>query len=269
MAEIKKHIESQMKLLAADRIKQLLERVQPDGLQTRAAVPRDWDDWKTHEEIWLDISELCNWCRLYFGESMRPPMIKPSLEEGIKKGEMLLKEAKGELLLSEKLLKEKLLKEANPLMKVEGLVTLDESVDDDFKERVRNDDDEWMTWSQLNTEKPLANNQRLQALGLIDDMLDKSRDAADYDYLVQEGNVVKFRPAQSRAEPEEPKEPKGTAMPWRDLNVEQAEVARTMVTKALKINPTIRDLAMHNYTVEDGKVTGLEFNPAGNIESML
>ena len=41
------------------------------------------------------------------------------------------------------------------------------------------------------------------------------------------------------------------------------------MTKALKTNPTIRDLAMHNYVVEDGKVTGLESNPGGSIESML
>lgn len=259
--EIKKHIESQMKLLAADRIKQLLERVQPDGLQTRAVVPEDLDqEWMTREEIHLDISELCNWCRLYFGESMRPPMIKPPIK---------LDEPDALVRL------EKQLKAENPLVEVR----LDESTDDDFKERVRNKvdeiqsglrdgDDEWMTWPQLSTAKPLANNQRLQALGLLDmSTLDKSLDAADYDYLVQEGNVVRFRPTQPRKA--EPEEHKGTVMPWRDLNTEQAEVARTMVTKALKINPTIRDLAMHNYVVEDGKVTGLEFNPGGTIESML
>lgn len=251
MAEVKKHIENQMKLLATERIKQLLEKVQPGGFRTRAV--------EYLEDFHLDISELCNWCRLYFGENMRPHF-EPNLEEGIE----LFKEAKAELRLSEKLLKE-----ANPLIKVEGLVPLDESVDDNFKERVRNnvdDDGEWMTWSQLNTKKPLANNQRLQALGLLEKLHQPNRNPEDYDYLVQEGNVVKFRPTQSRAEPEESK---GTVMPWRDLNVEQAEVARTMVTKALKINPTIRDLAMHNYTVEDGKVTGLEFNFQGGMESIL
>ena len=252
MAEIKKHIESQMKLLATDRIKQLLEKVQPGGFQTRAL--------EYLEDFHLDISELCNWCRLYFGDGMRPHF-EPNLEEGIE----LLKEAKAEMLLSENLLKAE-----NPLVEVR----LDESVADNFKERVRNKideiqggDDEWMTWSQLNTEKPLANNQRLQALGLLEKLHQPSRNPEDYDYLAQEGNVVRFRLTQSRKA--EPEEPKGTVTPWCDLDVVQAAAARTLVTKALKTNPTIRDLAMHNYVVEDGKVTGLESNPGGSIESML
>ena len=78
---------------------------------------------------------------------------------------------------------------------------------------------------------------------------------------------MRLRPTQSRKA--EPEEHKGTVIPGCDRDVVQAAAARNLVTKALKTNPTIRDLAMHNYTVEDGKVTGLESNPGGSIESML
>ena len=198
MPEIKKHIESQMKLLATERIKQLLEKVQTGGFQTRAL--------EYLEVFPSDVSELCNWCRLYFGEGMRPHF-EPNLEEGIE----LLKEAKAELLLSENLLKEK-----NPLVEVK----LDESTDDDFKGRVRN---------KVET-----------------------REEAPPD-----GTILGEAPVD------------GTILPWRDLNVEQAAAARNLVSKVLKVNPTIRDLAMHNYVVKDGAVRGLEFNANGGMESML
>lgn len=251
MAEIKKHIESQMKLLATDRIKQLLERVQPDGLQTRAIVPSDChvfpDDWKTSEEIWVDISELCNWCRLYFGEGMRPPMIKPPIK---------LAEAEKMDESTDDKFKELAAAQYDEMV---GIVDAEDiqSALNPFKCNEDRKNCERVTWSQLNIDKPLVNNQRLQALGMIElevggSML--SKNPADYDYLLKDGNVVCLLPVDDR-KAETPLKDEG--IPWSDLDVEQAAAARNLVSKALKVNPTIRDLAMHNYTVEDGKVTGL------------
>ena len=273
MAEIKKHIESRLKELAKERMMYLVQKVQPGGFKSRATVPSDChvfpDDWKTYEESCLDISELCNWCRLYFGESMRPPMTLPPIK---------LAEA------------EKTLVSGNALGHPD---TLDESVDDKFKElvqkhqhigngvylpRLPGDDDincEWITWAQLTT-KP--QNQRLQGVGLIEAHVadvacfqdreggTKSLNPMDYDYLIQrepqkDDKVIRLREVQSRKVDTK-------TMPWRDLDVEQAVAARSLVTRALKINPTIRDLAMHNYVVENGKVIGLDLTTGGTTESI-
>lgn len=248
MVEIKKHIESRLRELAKERIMYLVRKVQPRGYQTWVDLPFIEGD----TEIDMDITEICNWLRLYFGESMRPKAIRTSVKIGVQIDE------------PDAMVKYDLDESAGDRFKVLAAAQAKIMEDDDIQSALNpfkcNEDRkncERVTWSQLNIDKPLVNNQRLQALGMIElevggSML--SKNPADYDYLLKDGNVVCLLPVDDR-QAETPLKDEG--IPWNDLDVEQAAAARNLVSKALKTNPTIRDLAMHNYTVEDGKVTGL------------
>ncbi len=248
MVEIKKHIESRLRELAKERIMYLVRKVQPRGYQTWVDLPFIEGD----TEIDMDITEICNWLRLYFGESMRPKAIRTSVKIGVQIDE------------PDAMVKYDLDESAGDRFKVLAAAQAKIMEDDDIQSALNpfkcNEDRkncERVTWSQLNIDKPLVNNQRLQALGMIElevggSML--SKNPADYDYLLKDGNVVCLLPVDDR-KAETPLKDEG--IPWSDLDVEQAAAARNLVSKALKVNPTIRDLAMHNYTVEDGKVTGL------------